>query len=302
MGQAKPLFSIVVPTYARPRQLERCLYSLTTLDYPCDLFEVIVVDDGSETSLEAMVASFVDQIDIRLLTQPHGGPSAARNRGAAQARGNYLAFTDDDCVLSPSWLLVLAAGFTAAPECAIGGRTLNALASNPFSTTSQLIIDFVYSRYNTDPNQAQFFATNNLAVPTQCFHTVGGFRADIYTFAAAEDRDFCDRWLRHGYQMIYVPEAVIYHAHNLTFRTFWRQHLNYGRGAFRFRRSDTTRSRPNSRLESLAFYLNLLCYPFSRAELHRAPLLILLMVISQMSTLVGFCSERRNQTSQMAET
>jgi GT2 family glycosyltransferase len=51
-------------------------------------------------------------------------------------------------------------------------------------------------------------------------------------YAAGEDREFCDRWLRHGYRMAYVPKATVYHAHELTFCTFWRQHFGYGRGAF----------------------------------------------------------------------
>ena len=120
---------------------------------------------------------------------------------------------------------------------------------------------------------------------------MGGFRADIFTFAS-EDRDFCSRWLRRGYRMVYVPEAVVHHAHALTLGTFWRQHLSYGRGAFRFRRLDLGYGRDSARLEPLPFYLNLLCCPFPHAELHRAFPLAVLLAISQIASAVGFFGEK----------
>ena len=77
------------------------------------------------------------------------------------------------------------------------------------------------------------FRANNLALPEDRFRAIGGFDT-IFPLAASEDREFCDRWLHHGFQMTYAPEAVVYHARALTFRSFWRQHFKYGRGAFHF--------------------------------------------------------------------
>jgi len=69
---------------------------------------VIVVDDGSEMPLEAVVAAFHDQLDVTLLTEPHAGPATARNTGAVRAKGEFLAFTDDDCTPASDWLQTLA--------------------------------------------------------------------------------------------------------------------------------------------------------------------------------------------------
>jgi GT2 family glycosyltransferase len=80
--------------------------------------------------------------------------------------------------------------------------------------------DAVYAYYNDDPHQAHFFTTNNLALPAERFRAIGGFDT-TFPLAASEDREFCDRWLHHGYQMTYSPEVVVYHAHVLTLRTFW---------------------------------------------------------------------------------
>ena len=297
MRQEQPFFSIIVPTYARPRQLATCLQSLACLDYPRDRFEVIVVDDGSETSPEAVVASFCGQLDVTLLTQAHAGPAAARNTGAARAKGKFLAFTDDDCAPAPDWLLSLAACFARASDCAIGGRTVNALPDNLYSTASQLLVAYLYSYYNADPDQARFFASNNLAMPPDRFHAIGGFDT-TYTRTAAEDRELCDRWLHHGYRMAYAPEALVYHAHALTFYNFWRQHFHYGCGAFRFHQARARRACGRIRLEALSFYLNLLRYPFLQVQGWRAPLLAALLGVSQVANAVGFLWEGVNGTSQ----
>ena len=123
---------------------------------------------------------------MTLLTQTHAGPSAARNTAAKRARGLFLAFTDDDCMPKADWLQKLAARFAQTPDHLIGGRTLNAVNNNPYSTTSQMILDIVYSYYNADPKTARFLASSNLAIPADRFHELGGFNA---TFRTSEDRE-----------------------------------------------------------------------------------------------------------------
>src|SRR3989304_7394040 len=227
----QPLFSIIIPTYDRQKQLSTCLKSLAGLHYPRDRFEVIVVDDGSETPLETVVSPFYKKMNVTLLTRSHAGSAATRNTGATHAKGKFLAFTDDDCMPAPDWLQVLAAHFTEKRDCIIGGRTINLLTDNIYSTMSQLILDVVYRHYNVKPHKSRFFATNNLALPANLFRVIGLFET---TFTTSEDREFCDRSLYNGFQMIYAPEILVYHAHALTLGTFWRQHFNYGRGAFYF--------------------------------------------------------------------
>lgn len=292
MERGRPFFSIIIPTYARPRQLATCLGALANLDYPRDRFEVIVVDDGGEVSPEGGVTSFGDQLDIILLVQEHAGPATARNTGATRAKGEFLAFTDDDCAPAPDWLQALAARFATALDCAVGGRTLNALPDNPYSTTSQLIVDVVYAHYNTDSDQARFFASNNLAVQAERFRAIGGFDAASFPFAS-EDRDFCNRWLHHGYRMIYAPEAVIYHAHALTLRGFLRQHFLYGCGAFRFHTARARRD-PRRSIVEIGFYLNLLDLvrdAFPKVPGRRGLLLAMLLVMWQVANTAGFVWE-----------
>src|ERR1043166_3127835 len=198
MEKSRPFFSVIIPTAGRPRQLGACLQSLACVEYPRDRFEVIIIDDGNQTPLEAVVDSFRDTIDVTLLTQAPSGPAAARNSGAKRARGTFRAFTEEDCLPKADWLRKLALRFAQTPDHLIGGCTLNALPDNPYSTASQILIDYLYKYYNPAFNQACFLTSNNLAVPAAQFRALGGFDAS-FPLAAAEDRDFCDRWRHHGH-------------------------------------------------------------------------------------------------------
>ncbi len=295
-NKSTPFISIVIPTYNRPERLADCLESLTNLEYPADRFELVVVDDGSKMSLEPVVERFKDRLEITLLKQENQGPATARNTGAKLAKGDFLAFTDDDCKPAPDWLTHLATRFATAPECMIGGRTLNALSNNLYSTTSQILIDYLYNYYNFDSKRSNFFASNNFALPSDRFQALGGFDT-TFPLAAGEDREFCDRWLQYGNKMVYAPEVRVYHAHKLTLSSYWRQHFFYGRGAFCFHQVRAKRAHTEIKVEPISFYLNLLKYPLSQQIPQPKLLLSALLLISQVAGLAGFFWERTHQTS-----
>lgn len=286
MKQDRPFFSIVIPTYRRPQQLAVCLQALTRLEYPPDRFEVIVVNDGGESSLDNVCAPFRKALCMTVLQPPHAGPGNARNVGAEHAKGEFLAFTADDCAPEANWLGALTARFEAKPDCALGGKIINAFPENSFSTASHLLIMYLYEYYNARSDEAGFFTPNNLAVPANRFKAMGGFDASFVT-GTGEDREFCDRWLHSGYCMVYAPEVVVAHAHFLTFRTFCRQHFNYGRGTFRYRMVQAQRANRRMALEPVRFYLNLLRYSHRMFQEKRNRLAILLG-ISQVSNALGF--------------
>jgi GT2 family glycosyltransferase len=280
-------FSLIIPTHNRPERLAACLRSLAELEYSRDHVEVITVDDGGTTLLDAVIAPFRQQLNVTLVRQVHAGPAVARNTGATYARGRFLAFTDDDCAPAPNWLHALASRFTRTPDHAITGQTLNALPDNLYATASQLLVSYLYAYFNADPDQARFWTSNNLALPADRFQAIGGFDP-TFPVAGGEDREFCDRWLYHGYRVIYAPEVVVHHAHALTPRTFWQQHFRYGRGAFRFHQMRAQRSQGRIRREPLPFYLQLVRYPFSHEPSWRAVRCAALLVMAQVANAGGF--------------
>ena len=166
--------TVVVPTYRRPRQLQECLEALAAqrLEEPWD---VVVVDDGSPGPPDPGVESLVAARGWRLVRQANAGPSAARNRGVREARGEFIAFTDDDCLPEPAWLETLLRAARNRQNALVGGTTVNGLTSDFFASTSQLIVDLVYEHFNADPDDGYFLASNNILCSRAWFQDVGGF-------------------------------------------------------------------------------------------------------------------------------
>jgi len=245
------------------------------------------VDDGGGLLLGDTITKAGGRLDVRLLETPHGGPAAARDAGAAAARGAMLAFTDDDCLVDPGWLRAFEGPLGADPSRLLGGRTLNGCPHNAFSSASQLLIDYLYAYYNASPGDARFFASNNIAIGRERFVEIGGFDTG-FTLAAGEDRDLCDRQRYAGGRLAFIPHALVTHRHDLTADGFLWQHFNYGRGARRFHERRAARRGERFHVEPPRFYLDLLRYPWRRAGGARALRLLVLTLLAQAANAAGF--------------
>jgi glycosyltransferase involved in cell wall biosynthesis len=285
-----PTVTIVVPTFARPAQLRRCLDGIARLEPATFSFEVVVVDDGGPEPLDPLIASYADALDVRLIRQSRAGPAAARNAGVARARGLFLAFIDDDCSPAPGWLSTFVRELERDDRRLLGGRVENALPENPYSTASEHISQFVYEYNRTGGAIEPFFTTNNIALAATLFGVVGGFGTCIPS-ATAEDKEFCDRWRAHGLALTHVPSAVVHHAHDLTFARFVRQHFDYGRGILAFRLIRRRRAASAFLPEPLKFYTGLVLSPMYRPSPLGRWRLIALLVTSQLATLAGALRE-----------
>ncbi len=297
----RPVFSIVVATYDRPHQLTALLRSLTSIDYPRERFEVIVVDDGSRVPLESAIAEFQSQINLCFLRQSHRGVASARQAGVERAQGLYLAFTDDDCQPASDWLRVLENTLNGTSGCAAGGRTINGLTQNPYSTATQCLEDYLRSLWNCGPTGMAFFGTANLAMPADLCRSIGGF--DVRDWPnAGEDRDLCARWTEDGYSFVYAAGAVVHHHHELNLFTFLRQHFGYGRGAFRVRQASALRGRRKIKMEPLTFYFRLPLFGLREMRGLQALLIAMLLVAAQMSNAAGFIWEWARQRTPRVST
>ena len=280
-------FSVVVPTYRRPEQLTRCLEGLSRLHFPRERFEIVVVDDGSPERHDTVVARWREQLEIRLVVQQNAGPAAARNLGAACARRPFLAFIDDDCVPDPGWLRALGDAFDETPQQLLGGRTVNALPKNPFSSASQELVSYLCDYYDGENGRTRLFTSNNMAVETQTFRAMGGFDTR-FRRAAGEDREFCDRWVAQGLGTRLVRGAIVRHVHHMNLRGFWRQHFEYGRGAAVFRKARAARDRAPLGIEPMSFYVNLLRFPLSAGWTVQGSRMTTLVALAQVANASGF--------------
>jgi GT2 family glycosyltransferase len=284
----KPPVSVVVPTFRRPAALRACIRSLSAQDYPHDLLDVVIVDDGGGVSASDLAGEATD-LRLRLVSQPKRGPAAARNRGAREGIGALLAFTDDDCRPTPSWVAEIAAGLAREPRALAGGRVVNGLVSNRFAEASQDLLGFLYEYFPHGRALRPFFTANNIACRRDAFLELGGFD-ESFPFSAAEDRDLSERWPAIG-PLVYLPGAVVEHHHDLTLGRFLRQHHYYGRGAVHLARCRRNRGGGRPRPEPLSFYRKMLGYPIRRHGWIAGGPIAVLVGLSQLSGLTGMLRE-----------
>lgn len=286
MGE-QPFISVIVPTRRRREQLRECLISLSAQTYPRERWELTVVEDGDEEAPDEGLAAFRDRLRLQYLRQAYAGCGVARNTGAAQARGRYLVFTDDDCLFPSDWLWRYEQHFQRRADCVVAGRPIDVPQANRYSQASQALIDYLLSRFNTSPEQATLAIGNNFGVPAEAFRAVGGF-SPRYFRTTAEDRDFCARWVAKGQRIVYAPDIVVHHACRLNLGSFLRQHFHYGRGAFLFHQLQAQRRGGRIKLEPPGFYFSLLLWPWSVRAGPDAARMSLLFVVAQAAHTAGY--------------
>jgi GT2 family glycosyltransferase len=291
-----PTFTVVIPTHQRPRQLARCLRSLAKQTVSSTEYEVVVVDDAAMEAELEWVVSTAGPMACRLLSQAHLGAAAARNAGASIANGRFLAFTDDDCRPAPDWLESLEREVTSNQDAVlVGGRVVNELQRNPYASASQALVDFLYDRFNRDPQRARMLTSNNLCVPADAFREVGGFDT-AFPGAGGEDRELCLRWAHTGHCLRYAPSAIVFHAHDLTLSRFVQQHFACGRGSAILRRRALSHGYGPLPLEPTSFYWELLRYPQCAPDLKRRWACSVLFAVSQVATGLGYLRVRLRES------
>jgi GT2 family glycosyltransferase len=271
----QPAVTVAVPTRARPDALARCLDALAAQTI-ADELEVLVVCDGDdyESAVARVVAGFPQ---ARLLRQAQAGPGAARNRAEAAAAAPVVCCTDDDCEPRPDWAERLADAIGRGADVAVG-RTMNAEPESALATASQLVVTHLEER---SARAGQVYgAASNFGARIEVLQEVPFDTR--YAFAGG-DRDWCARVVKAGFRLVCEPAAVVLHRQRLSVGSFWRQHVAYGRGAYRFRSA----SRP-LRLERPGFYGSLVLRAASAG-----PRVALCVLLAQTATAVGFAREAR---------
>ncbi len=200
------MFSIVIPTYDRKPILEKCLTALEDQNYTGD-YEVVVVDDGStDGTVEWMRETQFPH--VRLIVQDHQGPSAARNLGVEQAKGDTIIFIDSDLVVLPGFIsnhdakLQQGQRDTGSDRFFTYGRVVN--TANFETPTSE--------PYKITDYSAAFFATGNVAIARHWLIEAGLFDTGFQLYGW-EDLELGVRLKNLGLTLIKAPEAVGYHWH-----------------------------------------------------------------------------------------
>jgi mycofactocin system glycosyltransferase len=221
-----PSVSVVIPVKDRAEELRRCLESVQRLRYPKDRLDVVVVDDGSKDETPEVARSMGASVI------PSGGvgrgPAAARNRGAAVAQGDILAFLDSDCVASEEWLAELAGAFDDPELAALGGRVEglhSASALDRYEAEMSSLCLGARARSGQHGNDTFYLPSCNLLVRRRAFMELGGFREELHV---AEDVDLSWRLRDRGWMIAYTPRGSVLHEHRNRLRPFLRRRFEYG--------------------------------------------------------------------------
>jgi GT2 family glycosyltransferase len=235
--------SVIVCTRERPELLEECLAALTGL-VPSPL-EIIVVDNAPLDGISSL--HVVEKFQgISYLRHPSGGLSSARNAGLTLVRGDYVAFTDDDSVAHPRWLLSLVGGLLEAGIGCVTGLVL----PRELETHAQIAFEFVLGGFSAGfvPlvfGHDFFIRTRPFGVPVwrigagasmafrrEVFAAVGTFdeRLGAGASGCSEDSELWYRLLAAGWECRYEPSAVVFHRHRPSWDDLERQIVAYMRG------------------------------------------------------------------------
>lgn len=283
-----PQVSVVILTFDRPAALRRCLASLAAQSFPASAFEVVLVD-VSTTPVQAVVADFAGSLSIVHVVGPNAGVAANRNTGAAHARGDVLAFLDDDCRADRDWLARLAKAVAAAPRVLAAAAVAHEAPATAVAAAGQVITEGVDAFFNPPHAAPRFLPGLNFALDRRAYLALGGCDA-TYGQLAAEDREFIDRWRATGGTLMLCRDIVVHHDHRSTLRGFVRQYFNYGRGAWRFHRQRRARGSGRMR-DDLQLHVGLPAY--LRAPVARLPwsvrfAVLGLLAVWQAANAAGF--------------
>lgn len=219
-------FSIVIPLYNRPDELDELLESLCKQNY--DNFEVIVAEDGSTIKGDRVVRKYADRLKINYFEKKNSGPGLTRNAGASRASGDYLIFFDSDCIIPPHYLNTVSAFLETNQADAFGGPDA---ALSSFSPIQKAINYAMTSFFTTGGirggkrSMEKFHPRSfNLGVSRDVFNHLGGYG----TMRFGEDIDFSLRLIEAGFRTALIREAYVYHKRRSTFRQFFKQVYNSG--------------------------------------------------------------------------
>jgi glycosyltransferase involved in cell wall biosynthesis len=220
-------FSIIIPLYNRPQEIDELLYTLTQQTYL--QFEVLVIEDGSKINAKDIVESYSDKLDISYYFKENEGQGFTRNYGFARAKGDYFVVFDSDCLIPPDYLEIVKDYLLDHQLDAYGGPDG---AHESFTPVQKAISYSMTSPFTTGgirgskKHIGQFHPRSfNMGISREVWEKTGGF---ILT-RLGEDIEFSIRIHSFGFKTGLIPGAIVYHKRRTSFGQFYKQLHFFGR-------------------------------------------------------------------------
>lgn len=203
-AMANPLISVIIPVWNSAATLQRCLEALAGQTLSAACFEIIVIDNGSTDDTAKTAASFPG---VKLLSEPRPGSYVARNQGIAHARGQYLAFTDADCVPAPDWLQQALDAARRHPEAGVLAGRIELFEEGESDGPAFSDYERLFSFPQSHAARGNC-ATANWMSPHAAFERLGGFDEHL---KSGGDRQMALRIKAAGMPLAHVPQMVVGH-------------------------------------------------------------------------------------------
>lgn len=223
-----PLFSFIIPVFNRPNEVEELLQSLTQQTVDSSMFEVIVVEDGSQITCKEVCERFSEQLNLHYYYKENSGPGQSRNYGADKSCGEYYIVLDSDVVLPETYMQHVLDEIKREPCDAFGGPDR---AHHDFSPIQKAISYSMTSFFTTGGIRGgkkkldKFYPRSyNMGIKSDVYKALNGFSKMRF----GEDIDFSIRIFDNGYSCRLFPEAWVYHKRRTDFRKFFKQVYNSG--------------------------------------------------------------------------
>ena len=220
-------FSIIIPLYNRPQEIDELLESLTCQTY--SPFEVLVIEDGSTHDAQQIVNGYRERIDVHYYVKPNAGQGFARNFGFERAKGDYFIIFDSDCLIPSDYLANVADFLTKTWLDAYGGPDA---AHESFTPIQKAISYAMTSPFTTGgirgnrKHVGQFHPRSfNMGVSKAVWEQVGGFKLT----RLGEDIEYSIRIQASGFRIGLIPDAVVFHKRRTDFHQFYKQLHFFGR-------------------------------------------------------------------------
>lgn len=219
-------FSVIIPVYNRPDEVEELLESLT-MQKNGD-FEIVIVEDGSAEKCDSIVERYRSKLDLSYHFKENGGPAMARNYGMEKAKYDYFIFFDSDCIIPESYFKVADKALTENYSDAYGGPDT---AHESFKTIQKAISYTMTSFFTTggirggNEKMERFKPRSfNMGYSRGVYEKTGGFT----NMRFGEDVDMSLKILDNGFKTQLIKDAFVYHKRRTDFKKFFKQVYNSG--------------------------------------------------------------------------
>lgn len=220
-------FSVIIPVYNRPQEVDELLESLTYQTY--SNFETLIIEDGSEERCEHIVEKYRELLDIRYFYKENSGQGFSRNYGFERARGDYFVVFDSDCLIPPHYFETVNNFLSRHKLDAYGGPDREHQDFTPvqkaisYAMTSPLTTGGIRGNKN---HAGTFHPRSfNMGISRKVFEKTGGYRIT----RMGEDIEFSIRIIEQGFATGLIPDAFVFHKRRTNLLQFFKQLHFFGR-------------------------------------------------------------------------